>query len=150
MRSPDKSGRLVKNARNGRLHYIKHRRLRKRSGAKCLPSSGTFPWRTRNGAYELALQSFRTTLVVAACKRGATRETRCRDKSMASPYNRVSGICMCLPLALKIFPSSWSSIVLLFVFNFTGKNVASKDRKQEFLRGNIILAEENDFSRRRC
>lgn len=114
------------------------------------PLQGHFPDERVMELTSLRYKAFVLTLVVAACKRGATRETRCRDKSMASPYNRVSGICVCLPLALKIFPSSWSSIVLLFVFNFTGKNVASKDRKQEFLRENIILAEENDFSRRRC
>ena len=54
MRSPDKSGALVKNARNAGLRYIKHRRLRKRSGVQSVcPLQGHFPderTRTRNGA----------------------------------------------------------------------------------------------------
>lgn len=102
MRSRDKSDALVKNARNARLHYIKHRRLRKRCKVSALFRDISLTnahervmelTRLRYKAFVLTLG---VTIVVAACKRGATRETRCRDKSMASPYNCVSGICMCL------------------------------------------------------
>lgn len=80
------------------------------------PLQGHFPDERVMELTSLRYKAFVLTLVVAACKRGATRETRCRDKSMASPYNRVSGICMCLPLALKIFPSSRRLFYSFFFF----------------------------------